>query len=400
MKEISFIHCADLHLDSPMIGLKNLPSSIRQKLQESTFVAFKNIVDCAIERHVDFIIIAGDIFDVEDRSLRAQIRFRKEMERLQEHHIDVFILHGNHDHLSGKWVSIVFPENVKIFPTDVTMIPYQKGDINVHLYGFSYEQRHLYDRKIKEYKKIEGADFHIGILHGNLEGTSDHGPYAPFHISELNEKHMDYWALGHIHKRAILQQTPPVVYPGNIQGRHKKETGEKGCYYVKISEKETELEFLSCADIVWEIIKLDGKDVNSFDELYALCLKAIDEKRENNYSSILVLEIENIEKIDHFNPNELLEIVQTEDIDQSPFVWVSSIKIKENTIWLKENLQKESEFYQQLFTISSDYEQVEKAVSNLYHHPVAHRYLSALTEDEQKEMAEEAEELLMKLLNP
>lgn len=400
MKEISFIHCADLHLDSPMIGLKNLPSSIRQKLQESTFVAFKNIVDCAIKFQVDFIIIAGDIYDVEDRSLRAQIRFRKEMERLQEHHIAVFIVHGNHDHLSGKWVSIIFPENVQLFPSDVTMIPYQKGDINVHLYGFSYEQRHLYDRKIQDYKKIEGADFHIGILHGNLEGTSDHGPYAPFHLSELNKKHMDYWALGHIHKRANLQQTPPVVYPGNIQGRHKKETGEKGCYYVKISEKETELEFLSCADIVWEIIKLDGKDVHSFDELYALCLKAIDEKRENNYSSILVLEIENIEKIDHFNPNELLEIVQTEDIDQSPFVWVSSIKIKENTIWLKENLQKESEFYQQLFTISSDYEQVEKAVSNLYHHPVAHRYLSALTEDEQKEMAEEAEKLLMKLLNP
>ena len=89
MEEVTFIHCADLHLDSPMLGLKNLPASIRTKLRESTFISFKRIVDAAIAKQVDFVLIAGDIYDGEDRSLRAQILFRKEMERLNTHDIEV-----------------------------------------------------------------------------------------------------------------------------------------------------------------------------------------------------------------------------------------------------------------------------------------------------------------------
>jgi DNA repair exonuclease SbcCD nuclease subunit len=158
MQEISFIHCADLHLDSPMIGLKNLPSSIKHRLQESTFTAFKKIIDEAIQRKVDFVIIAGDIYDGEDRSLRAQIRFRQEMERLEQQGIAVFIIHGNHDHLSGKWIQMKFPDNVHIFPANVSKFEYKKENTKVHLYGFSYESRHLYKRMIDHYQKENEAD--------------------------------------------------------------------------------------------------------------------------------------------------------------------------------------------------------------------------------------------------
>ncbi|MGP7818993.1 metallophosphoesterase family protein [Niallia sp. 01092] len=398
MKEISFIHCADLHLDSPMIGLRDLPSSIKKRLQESTFAAFTNLVDKAIALQVDFIIIAGDIYDGEDRSIRAQIRFKKELERLQKQDIAVFIVHGNHDHLSGSWVQIKWPDNVHIFPSDVTQIVYTTGTTTVSLYGFSYETRHIYDRKIDLYKKENNADFHIGILHGSIEGSTDHSPYAPFHLHDLTSKLMDYWALGHIHKREVLQQYPPIVYPGNIQGRHKKETDEKGAYFVQLSEEGTELEFFATADIIWRKIEIDAAKVQSFDELLILCKQKMDAERTASHSSILFFEIINLSIHETVLPAELLEILQEEEIEDQQFVWVSSLKIIENTTWIKDNLINESDFYKELFTVAEDKMAVEKGVASLYHNPAAHRFLEELTEEDKKNLAEEAEHLLIQLL--
>ena len=106
MKKISFIHGADLHLDSPMVGLSHLPKEIFERLKESSFTALKTLVDAAIHHKVDFVILAGDLFDEQDRSVRAQTMLRKEMERLEMHGIDVYVIHGNHDHLSGEWIHL------------------------------------------------------------------------------------------------------------------------------------------------------------------------------------------------------------------------------------------------------------------------------------------------------
>ena len=115
MKQISFIHAADLHLDSPMVGLKHLPANILSRVRESTFVALQKLTMAAIDQQVDFVILAGDLFDGEDRSLRAQSRFRAEMLKLFEKDIPVYVIHGNHDHLNGSWVHLDMPANVFIF---------------------------------------------------------------------------------------------------------------------------------------------------------------------------------------------------------------------------------------------------------------------------------------------
>ncbi|MFT8321799.1 MAG: DNA repair exonuclease [Bacillus sp. (in: firmicutes)] len=400
MKEISFIHCADLHLDSPMIGLRNLPSSIQKRLQESTFTAFAKLVEKALSLQVDFIIIAGDIYDGEDRSIRAQIRFKKELERLQKQNIKVFIVHGNHDHLSGSWVHLQWPDNVYIFPAEVTKAVFTNDNATVSLYGFSYETRHIYDRKIDTYKKEDSTDFHIGILHGSVEGSSGHSPYAPFRLHDLNSKLMDYWALGHIHKREVLQSSPPIVYPGNIQGRHKKETGEKGAYYVRLNETGTESIFLSTADVIWKKIELDAASVQTVDELILLCRQKIEEERKEKVSSILLVEITNV-SMESVYPTDLLEILQTEEMEEAEerqFVWISSIKLKRDTTWIKDNVINESDFYKELFTIAENRTEVVKGVAPLYQNPAAHRFLTELTEEDKKDLAEEAENLLISLL--
>jgi len=398
MKEVSFIHCADLHLDSPIIGLRNLPSFIADRLKESTFASFSAIIDQAIACKVDFIIIAGDIFDGEDRSIKAQIRFRKEMERLHAHHIAAFIIHGNHDHLKGSWTKIEFPKNVYIFPKEVTAKAFYKGEMMVQLYGFSYEMRHVYERKIEDYEKEKTGDYHIGILHGNLEGTSEHSAYAPFSLQDLAAKKMDYWALGHIHKRVILTENPLAVYPGNIQGRHKKEIGEKGAYLVQLNGMETKAEFFSTAPIVWKSVQVNAKGIQTVDELLLLMNRMIEEEKKTRISCILFVEIDQLMMEETIAAGELLEILQQEAVEEAEFIWVASIKYQENKEWAKENLVEESAFYKELFANASELSIVEKALEPLYSHPAAHRYLAELTEKEKKELAIEAEDLLIKLL--
>lgn len=403
MKKVTFIHAADLHLDSPMVGLKHLPESIFRNLQESTFEALTKIVDTALIHHVDFVIIAGDIFDGEDRSIRAQIRFRNEMERLAERNIAVFAVHGNHDHLEGNWTHLPMPENVHIFPYDVEVINYsQNGGATVNLYGFSYPKRHVYERMINHFVKQDGADFHIGILHGHFEGNSEHGKYAPFTLSELLAKGFDYWALGHIHKQSDLHKQPPVVYPGNIQGLHRKEIGIKGCYLVHLTESGCERVFIETSAVVWEEQSIDASNRSSFHDIYLMCRKIIEERRKDNKGTILSLKIENVNfqepEFKGLINGELVEILQDEERAEKRFVWISDLTFTEKKSWSRDSLARESDFYNELFKAAGHFEELDRSMAILYDHPSARKYLEGITDEEKSKLAEEAESLLVNLL--
>ena len=283
MEKIRFIHCADLHLDSPFAGLKHLPAELFERIQNSTFAAFEKLVKTAIQRQVDFIVISGDLFDEEDRSIRAQAKLMNQFNLLGEKGIPVYVIHGNHDHLGGFRLKLDMPANVHIFneATEVKELVTKSGAL-VKLAGFSYGNRHIRERRISEYPKQIKADYVIGMLHGS-EGSihSSHESYAPFSINELKEKQYHYWALGHIHKRQVLHQEPPIVYPGNIQGRHRKETGEKGCYLVELSQHGAVLEFIPTQDIIWGKVMLTLEGIERFGEIFELIERAAEEYEVN-----------------------------------------------------------------------------------------------------------------------
>lgn len=98
---LKFIHCADLHLDSPFAGLSETSAALAAFLRGATFSAFKNAVDCALRNQADFFLISGDVYDGEDRSVRAQLFFLEQLKRLSDAGIPSFTVHGNHDPLSG-----------------------------------------------------------------------------------------------------------------------------------------------------------------------------------------------------------------------------------------------------------------------------------------------------------
>lgn len=363
---VKFIHAADLHLDSPFIGLKTLPDFIWNAIYLSTFSALTTIVDSAIQEKVDFICLVGDIYDNDDRSVKAQAYLRNEMERLNKAEIPVYLLHGNHDYIENTGLHLEMPGNVVVFTESVDTKWYTTTEKDeVAISGFSYDKRWVLERKIKEYpEKHPRAKYHIGLLHGFSEGLdSEHGNYAPFSLGELRSKRYDYWALGHIHKRQQLAENPPVIYPGNTQGRSSKESGEKGFELVTLTESGVSMEFRTTSTIQWKTIDLSIKEIKSLDELYKVLKTVVEEQKNDFYSLFLSIQLVDSENLlegvlKKINQGELLEALQQIPKTET-FVWVHKIELQavvENRIpaiqkifpneWeqVKKQIEKESLF--------------------------------------------------------
>lgn len=251
-----FIHAADLHLDSPFRGLVKAPDHVKEALTDSTFAALRQLTKAAIREQVDFIVLAGDLFDEAERSLRAQLRLVREWEKLEDHGIAVYVIHGNHDPLNGARAALKLPPNVYVFGADQMEYrpAYRKsGELAAFVYGRSYGTRVVTENVAAGYCIQPEAPFHIALLHGNVDGDGSHDPYAPCALDELiGGKGFDYWALGHIHHRKVLHEYPHVVYSGNTQGRNPRETGAKGCYIVDVTAaRATRLTFLPLDEVRW-----------------------------------------------------------------------------------------------------------------------------------------------------
>lgn len=364
---VQFIHGADLHLDSPFIGLKTVPDFLWEKIYQSTFTALTNLVNHAIEKQVDFVLLAGDIYDSDDRSVKAQAFLKTEMERLNQAEIPVFICHGNHDYIENSGLHLKMPENVELFSETVeTKWLTTKNGERIAVSSFSYNSRWMTKRMITEYpKKHETADFHIGMLHGFSEGLeTSHGHYAPFTINELKSKGYDYWALGHIHTRQVLATQPPILYAGNTQGRSSKETGIKGCELVTLTLGESSIETLETQDIQWETFEISLAKQSTLDDVYRKIKETIEIKEGSQKNYLLTIELVDTKDL---LPNVLKKIIQGELLEAlqqisatEPFIWVNQLKIQKRATedttekmfimeeWLHgiEELSKENQFNQ------------------------------------------------------
>lgn len=361
---VKFIHAADLHLDSPFIGLKSLPEFIWNAIYLSTFSALTKIVDSAITNQVDFICLVGDIYDTDERSVKAQAYLRNEMERLNSMNIPVYLLHGNHDYIENTGLHLDMPQNVFLFneTVETKWLTTKEGE-QIAISGFSYVKRWVLERKIVDYpEKNPRATYQLGLLHGFSEGIdSEHGKYAPFSLVELKSKKYDYWALGHIHKRQQLATNPPIVYPGNTQGRSSKESGEKGFELVKMSESGIVSEFCPSATIQWKTIELSVKDKKNLDEVYKAVKESVAEQKNDSYSLFLSIRLTDSESllegvIKKIKQGELVEALQ-QIPKADPFVWVHKIELEsvvENHVpaiqklfpdeWIKVKNELEKEF--------------------------------------------------------
>lgn len=236
MKSFSFIHTADLHLDSPFSGLRQVDGEIGDVLKDATFRAFDNVVELALKNKVDFLLVAGDVYDAADRSLRAQLKFADGLKKLAVAGIRSFVCHGNHDPLDGWSASLHWPGEVHIFGPHLESVSMPVGGEDViSIHGISYPQSHVDDSFGRGFKRQGSQPFQIGLFHCSVGSDPAHETYALRTLSELVAANLDYWALGHVHTHRVLMDGHPfVAYPGTTQGRHIREPGPRGCLLVQV----------------------------------------------------------------------------------------------------------------------------------------------------------------------
>lgn len=381
MESIRFIHAADLHLGSPFIGMKGLQKEQWKKLKDSTLDAFDRLIQYALDVKPDFVLIVGDIYDGEDRNIRAQARFQKGMQQLAEQQIPVVLSYGNHDHLSGNWTRFELPKNVHAFDHSVSQLELETAGGRVVITGFSYGKRHVTESMIDQYPiRKDFESFQIGMLHGSLEGDSTHAVYAPFKKEQLLSKHYDYWALGHIHKRQELHREPFIVYPGNIQGRHRKESGAKGFYEVTLSKTDAALKFIPTAAVQFNQIAISGKGILHMNELIDACRKQLSLYVEAAGAAIVdviftELDEESYQLIAEIPENELLETLQESLELLDSFVWIQGIQYNQ------EHRETElSPLGAALIQTIEEWstEEWKTVLKDLYRHPKSSRFLEAL----------------------
>ncbi len=258
-----FVHAADLHLDSPFKGIRETDPHVADVLRRATFDAYASLIQLCLDRRVDALLVAGDVFDGADRSLAAQVQFVKGLERLQDAGIRAFICHGNHDPLDGWGARIPMPSNVHQFGESAEAIPVDpQSPSGPVVCGISYPIREVRSSLLPGFPTREPGRFTIGLLHANVDASPGHEAYAPCTLADLIATGYDYWALGHVHTRTIVRdQAPMVVYPGNTQGRHPNERGPRGVYVVDVDEQGAASSAFVAVDTVrWEYlnIQIDG----------------------------------------------------------------------------------------------------------------------------------------------
>ena len=268
MPRLKFVHAADLHLDSPFRGIRSeAPDYVADALRRATFDAYENIIVLCLQERVDALLVAGDIYDGADRSLRAQLQFVDGLNRLDGAGIRSFVCHGNHDPLDGWEARLSLPPGCVRFGPEVTGEPvFPDAPERATVYGVSYPQRVVTENLSLRFREIPAfagmtvgagmpggdggvsgagmtvgdgsvAGFNVGLLHANVGGNTGHDNYSPCTVADLADAGLDYWALGHVHTRQVLrQERPAVVYPGNPQGRHPLETGARGVYLVEVDD--------------------------------------------------------------------------------------------------------------------------------------------------------------------
>jgi DNA repair exonuclease SbcCD nuclease subunit len=229
----TFVHAADLHIDSPLKGLARYGSAPVEAFRRATRDAFEAIVDLCIAEDARLLLLAGDVFDADWRDYNTGLFFRGQLVRLRDAGIRVFMVRGNHDARNEVTRHLDLPEGVHEFPADkasTVILP----ELEAAIHGQSFVTRTVTDNLAAAYPDAEPGHLNIGLLHTNVGARPGHDDYAPCSIDDLIAKGYDYWALGHVHEAEVLSRSPWIVYPGCSQGRSVRELGAKGCFVVTV----------------------------------------------------------------------------------------------------------------------------------------------------------------------
>lgn len=267
------LHAADIHLDSPLRNLESYDQAPLEQIRGASRRAFENLVQLAINEKVDLVVIAGDLYDGDWKDQNTGLFFVGQATKLTRAGIPLVVIRGNHDAENIMTSSLPLPKNPD---GSEIMMQSKKVDcrvlesIGVAVHGRSFQSKAELEDLSRSYPRPLSGMFNLGLLHTSLTGAEGHDNYSPCKPTELSDKEYDYWALGHVHTRGEhgLSGAAPIVFSGNIQGRHIRESGPKGCYLLDIDDRgKIDLNFHSLDVVRWESFEIDASEVQSTDEI-------------------------------------------------------------------------------------------------------------------------------------
>ncbi|MCY4444743.1 MAG: DNA repair exonuclease [Proteobacteria bacterium] len=234
------IHAADIHFDGSLRGLSPLDDDKRDQLRSATRKAFVSLIDFALKAKVDFIVLAGDLYDDDWKDYNTGLFFHKQIARLGT--IMVYVVAGNHDAANHMIKRLTPLQNMKLFshqkPETFLLEEHLLEEHIIALHGQSYPERAVTDNLVLKYPVARRDYFNMGLLHTSLNGREGDANYAPCSLDDLCTKGYDYWALGHVHTREVVcPSDPAVVFSGCLQGRHIKSVQKEQMQTQEASEK-------------------------------------------------------------------------------------------------------------------------------------------------------------------
>ena len=268
------LHAADVHLDSPLRKLTHYEHAPVQRIRGASRRALADLVTLAIDREVDLVVIAGDLYDGDWDDHNTGLYFVGEAAKLTSAGIPLVVIRGNHDAANVMTSSLPLPQNpdgsqILLDAHSVETRTFERIGISVH--GQSFATEAVTENLSLAYPPPRSGTANIGLLHTSLTGAEDHDRYCPTTPNILTDKGYDYWALGHIHTRAdhAIDGGPPLVFPGNLQGRSVRECGERGCVLIDIDDaNRCRHHFEPLGDIQWHRVKLDASEWSHPEDLF------------------------------------------------------------------------------------------------------------------------------------
>jgi DNA repair protein SbcD/Mre11 len=272
---MKFVHAADIHLDSPLLGLRDYPGAPVDAIGDVTRLAFEALVDLCLQEEVGLLVISGDIYDGDWKDMKTGLFLRSQLQRLREVEIEVVLINGNHDAVSLISRNLSLP-GINVLPAGQPgTVEFEHLGVAVH--GQSYATRAVTADLAAGYPEPRSGLYNIGLLHTALQaGPGDEGNYAPCRLDQLVNRGYDYWALGHRHDPAVLSSDPHVVFAGVLQGRQIREAGPKGAFLVKVTDGVTTVEHRPLDVMRWERVVIDASALADEADLLGAAREAID----------------------------------------------------------------------------------------------------------------------------
>ena len=260
---MKFVHAADLHLDSPLLALSRQEPRQVERMRRATREAFERMIDLCIDQEAVLLVLSGDLYDHDCPNMQIAVFLRSQLKRLEQRGIRVVIIKGNHDAGNRITSALALPANTRILGEQKPeTVAFDDLPVRVAVHGQSFMPGPITENLAASYPASLRGYYNVGLLHTSLAGSTDHDPYAPCTLEELTTHGYDYWALGHIHKRAVLACNPFVIFPGNLQGRHAREVGPKGCFLVDVDDagRTVSAEFVALDVVRWHQTEVDLQD--------------------------------------------------------------------------------------------------------------------------------------------